>query len=180
MNLLSMKSSSKNFFRLPGTPIQFQCRFIVTESLWSVDIYYMVPLSLRLNYSKYCNKTTFRSFFLAKMLNSDIPLKTHYSKWTNWIGLRRSTYKTISVKIRLPNIFSKMTQKLFKSLKLWGLGSSVLECYLIEIIECFGKFYHSKKNYCLRDRNSVGQQEPSICNMNKLASGQSSSRFGRE
>lgn len=57
-----MQNSSENFFRLPGSPIQFRCRFTVTESLWSVDIYHMVPLSLGLNYSNYYNKTTLRSF----------------------------------------------------------------------------------------------------------------------
>lgn len=58
----SAKPFQKSFFRLPGSPIQFKCRFMVTESLWSVDTYCMVPLPLKLNYNNCSNKTTLTSF----------------------------------------------------------------------------------------------------------------------
>lgn len=58
-----MQNSSEIFFRLPGSPNQFKCIFSVTEALWSVDIFYMIPLSLRLNYSKYYNKLLSDPYF---------------------------------------------------------------------------------------------------------------------
>lgn len=68
-----------------------------------------------------------------------------------------------------------MTEKLFKSLKLCGLGSSVIECYLMEIVNCFEKFYNSEKITIIETEaqhvGPVTQQEPPICNINKLASG---------
>lgn len=59
----SQQNSSENFFRLSGSPIQFKCIFSVTEALWSVDIFDMVPLSLRQNYSKYYNKLLSDPYF---------------------------------------------------------------------------------------------------------------------
>lgn len=103
------KTLQKSFFRLSGSPIQFKCKFMVTESLWSVDTYHMAPLSLKLNYSNCCNKTTLTSF-LSQTVNITGNFKTALYQVNKPDRAQEEHLPKYLRKIRLPHPFSKMIQ----------------------------------------------------------------------
>lgn len=107
------KTLQKSFFRLSGSPIQFKCRFMVTESLWSGDTYRMITLSLKLNYSNYCNKATLTSFF-SQTVNVTGNFKNALYQVNKRNRAQEEHLPKDLRKIWLPNPFSKMTQTIHK------------------------------------------------------------------